>query len=88
MRVIIFLILSILTFSCNRIENTEWKYSNGYYIGDFLHFDSNSFSIVNDTIFFQIKPVAVIVDCHLRITDRVLVIHQINDTIKGYYCSK
>lgn len=88
MHIIVILFLTLISFSCNKIEDTYWKHLNGYYIGDFLNFDSNAFSITNDTIIFQSKPVAVIIEYNLRITDRVLVIRQINDTTKGYYCSK
>ena len=51
MRQIIGMILIILFFSCARIENREWKYHDGFSIGDWIEFDDVGLTIRNDTIF-------------------------------------
>src|SRR5690554_2912853 len=51
MRQIIGMILIILFFSCARIENREWKYQDGFSIGDWIEFDDVGLTIRNDTIF-------------------------------------
>lgn len=59
------LILPILCFlfvSCyysdKDINNTMWKYSEGYYFGDYLQL--NSISLRNVTILMRNKPVGII----------------------------
>jgi len=88
MRQIIGMILIILFFSCARIENREWKYQDGFSIGDWIEFDDVGLTIRNDTIFNKEKPIARIYDYNQRIIDQILIIEALNDTTKGYYCSK
>ncbi len=75
-------------FSCNRIENKAWKYRDGFHIGDWIEFDDTVFLVKNDTIFNRKIPIAKIHDYQNRFVDQILVIEQLNDTIKGFYCSK
>ncbi|MCF6279649.1 MAG: hypothetical protein L3J14_04815 [Flavobacteriaceae bacterium] len=40
--------------SCSSIEDTAWKYRDGFHIGDGITFDSD-FTIKNDTIYILIQ---------------------------------
>ena len=83
------ILLIILSFtSCKRMEDKTWKYSGGFHIGDWLDFDSDSFSIKNDTIYKHATPLAKVYSQSNRLVDQTLVIEKLNDTIKGYYISK
>ena len=63
---IIFLLSFGVISSCGltngRIETQEWKYSEGFHIGDWLDFSNTNLTIKNDTIYSSTKPVAVIVE--------------------------
>ena len=62
MRKIILVIISFFLVSCNYsdedINNTMWKYSEGYYFGDYLQL--NYISLRNDTILMRNKPIGII----------------------------
>lgn len=88
MRQIKLIIFFILLFGCNRIENKKWKYQDGFSIGDWIEFNEVGLFIRNDTIFNKEKPIAKIYDHKERIIDQILIIEELNDTTKGYYCSK
>lgn len=75
-------------FSFNSVEESDWKYRNGYYIGDGLSFHNDYFKIKNDTIFINRAPKAIFNKIELRASDRLLIIRQINGEELGYYCSK
>ncbi|SOS47168.1 hypothetical protein [Tenacibaculum dicentrarchi] len=84
----ILLIFFLAIFSsCDSIENTAWKYRDGFHIGDGITFDS-SFIIKNDTIFSNEIPIAIFVETEFRISDRLLIIKELNGDSKGVYCSK
>lgn len=88
MRRIIGLIFIIILFGCTRIENKGWKYQDGFSIGDWIEFDEKGLTIQNDTIYNKEKPIARIHDYKERVIDQILIIEALNDTTKGYYCSK
>ena len=81
------LLAFILFSACNSIEETNWKYRDGFYIGDVLAFKA-SFTIKNDTIYSKEIPVAIILKNKQRITDRLLMIKAINGDSIGTYVSK
>ncbi len=85
---IILLIYCLATLSsCNSIENTAWKYRDGFHIGDGIKFDS-SLTLKNDTIYSNKNPIAIFVKTKQRITDKLLIIKDINSDSIGTYCSK
>jgi hypothetical protein len=59
---LLFSVLSLLLVSCSYsdkdINNTMWKYSEGYYFGDYLQL--NFISLRNDTILLRNKPFGII----------------------------
>lgn len=73
--------------SCNSTENTFWKYRNGYYIGDVFKF-GKYYKIKNDTIYNNQIPKAVIIKIKTRISDKLMMLKEINGDSIGYYCSK
>ncbi|WP_103865554.1 hypothetical protein [Aquimarina sp. I32.4] len=77
----------ITIISCTSIENTKWKFRNGFYIGDLIIFKS-SHIIKNDTIFSNEIPKAILIEIEQRITDKLLIIKDLNGNALGYYCSK
>lgn len=85
--IILILFSLIITTSCNSIKNTHWKYREGFHIGDVIILDSN-FMLKNDTIYSNKIPVALFVETKLRISDRLLIISNINGELLGSYCSK
>jgi hypothetical protein len=88
MKQLILIFFYFFFLSCNRVDNSKWKYQDGYNIGDFLEFGTDVYSLSNDTILRKSKPIAVVIDNNNRLIDRVLIIRGINDTIRGYYISK
>lgn len=81
------LFCSIICSSCNSIEQTTWKYNNGFYIGDVISFNSY-FTLKNDTIYSKEIPIAIVVNTKQRITDKLLLIKAIHGDSIGSYVSK
>ncbi|MCG8893129.1 hypothetical protein G1K97_02455 [Tenacibaculum finnmarkense] len=77
----------ILFSSCNSIEKAHWKYRDGFHIGDVITFDSH-FSLKNDTIYANKIPIAILVKIKARISDRLLILKDINGNSLGSYCNK
>lgn len=86
-KIVLFVCCLILFISCNSIEDDNWKYIDGFYVGDFMQFDS-PFLLKNDTIFHNQTPKAIFVEIEERLIDRILVIKELNGDSLGYYCSK
>jgi hypothetical protein len=86
-RIALFVCCLVISTSCNSIEDDNWKYIDGFYIRDFMVFDSY-LSIRNDTIFHNQIPKAVVVEVEERLLDRILVIKELDGNSLGYYCSK
>lgn len=58
--ILIMVIISSCTSNSDYIIQNQWKYEDGYYIGDWLSFDSpGNYKISNDTIFKQDTAVAI-----------------------------
>lgn len=57
-----YLLTSLLFTSCavhdEELKKGFWKFGGGYYIGDFLDF--NTYDLRNDTIYFRGKPEAIL----------------------------
>ena len=77
----------IVLTSCNSIEDTNWKYRSGFHIGDGITFNL-SLIIKSDTIFLNSIPEAIFMKIEQRISDRLLIIKELNGEGLGYYCSK
>lgn len=71
-------------------EIQNWKYAGGYHLGDFLNFQSPLITIINDTIYDNIKPVAIFVKVENRIYtgDKILFIKDIKTNRTGEYIAK
>ncbi|MFT5916872.1 MAG: hypothetical protein ACI81T_003382 [Bacteroidia bacterium] len=86
-RIALFVCCLVIPISCNSIEDDNWKYRDGFYVGDFMQFDS-PVSLRNDTIFHNQTPKAVFVEIEERLLDKILVIKELDGSSLGYYCSK
>jgi hypothetical protein len=61
----------LIIVGCNShssIENYEWKYGEGYHIGDFIEFKKPTIYEIDDSnrIFVDKKHIADVVDCSAR----------------------
>lgn len=57
------LVIALCLFSCSEtnekiVTSHQWKYGEGYRIGDWLEFSSSVYTYSNDTIFKNGKPAA------------------------------
>lgn len=91
-KVCLVLIVLICILSCKlnnkQIEELGWKYGEGFHIKDALFF-GDSLTISNDTIFENLKPIAIIVDCNRRIdSSEILEIKSILTNEEGVYYAK
>jgi len=71
-------------------EATFWKYSDGFYIGDYVDFNSKSIKIQNDTIYKIETPIALIIKIKNRtiLGDKLLYIKDIASSKEGIYVGK
>jgi len=83
----ILFVLTILV-SCKKADDLVWKYTDGYYICDWMEFGELGLTIINDTIYSKSKHVATIIDFKNRIVDYELTILSPSGKEKGFYCSK
>jgi hypothetical protein len=82
----------LFVFSCKlnnaQIEKLEWKYSEGYYIGDVITFNEKT-KLKNDTIFINDIPNASMIKSMKRIDgSESLKIKSLVNNKKGYYYAK
>ena len=88
-----FLIISVLS-SCSLdnsfVEKHNWKYEEGFYIGDFVSFDGKRLRLDNDTIYKFDTLVAVIVKTDKRYFNlrSTIEIESIQNRKKGFYIEK
>ena len=66
MRVIFFVLIAVFMTNCssdgNYVRRHQWKYGDGYHIGDWLSFDNpNFFALRHDTLFKQDTATAMLV---------------------------
>lgn len=80
-----FLLTSCKTRS-EYVKQHNWKSGPGFYIGDFLYFNSNYFKTSNDTIYKQDTAIALIIDID-RI-EKELKIESIKNKEIGIYYEK
>lgn len=74
-------LLASCTLSNNEIEEREWKYYEGYRVGDFLYFDGNTYHLKGNDMYKYGQKVAVVV----KATPRKLTIKSINSDSIGVY---
>lgn len=61
--ILLVILLAACTSNSDIISQNNWKYGEGYHIGDWLTFDrSGYYRISNDTIFKQDTAVAIVVE--------------------------
>jgi len=85
-------ILIPLLIACNisndKIEDCNWKYGEGYYIGDWIEFHS-VYSLKNDTIFINDTATALITKSYKRIDGaEVMEIQSLKAKDTGFYFAK
>lgn len=84
-----------LIIACNN-DNKQlkevgfWKYSDGFYIGDYIDFNSKSIKIQNDTIYKVEAPIALIIKIKDRtiLGNKLLHIQDIASNKEGVYVEK
>ena len=77
-----------ISVSCTpSIEKHEWKYGQGFHIGDWLIF-YEYYQLRNDTIFIQDQPRAVIIDDQFSRVDSKFTIKDIQSDSLGVYYRK
>ena len=85
--------IAVMTISCTDkesfVENKNWKYSNGYWFGDFIFFEKKTSRIFNDTLFINEKPFAIIDKIEKRFfADNILNLRSLTENKIGRYCEK
>ena len=66
------------------IKTQEWKHRDGGYVGDWVEFDNNFYSIKKRTIYKKEIAVGKVVFC----LGKMLIIREISTGEKGYYINK
>jgi len=71
-----------------KIKKHWWKYGEGFHIGDVLVLDNKN--LINDTIFINDKPTAIIVDKVYGLigADNKIIIRSVWTNEKGTYHEK
>jgi len=87
-KILFLAILSGCSISNDTIEDYNWKYREGYYIGDWIEFQS-VYSLKNDTIFINDSATALITKSYKRIDgSEVMEIQSITANETGTYFAK
>src|SRR5690554_1852407 len=86
----LFLIIACNNDNKQLKEVVFWKYSDGFYIGDYVDFNSKSIKIQNDTIYKIETPIALIIKIKNRtiLGDKLLYIKDIASSKEGIYVGK
>lgn len=92
MKKLIYILAFLFLTSClsdKQLKESWWKHGDGYYIGDFIHFEN--YDIRNDTLFLENIPKALIIKRKVSIlgfTDRELTIKDLISNETGTYYQK
>lgn len=86
------IILFPLFFSCEinneKIEKLNWKYGDGYHIGDMINF-KNIYKLQGDTIFNRQNPIGLKLSCKKRIDGtEIMKIKSFSSAQTGTYYAK
>lgn len=85
--IILFTGRQFYTISNSYIRKQNWKYSDGFHIGDALNLKKRE--LIGDTIYKENKPIAIIKKRGYRfIIPNYMIIQSIETNETGYYCEK
>ncbi len=66
------------------IQKQQWKYRDGFHLGDWIDFEGNGFELKDNNIYFTEKKLAKIIIC----VGKLLIIASPDKKEFGYYINK
>ena len=84
-----FLLLFLACKNGNALKEAKfWKYSEGFYVGDFLDFNQKDIVVKNDTLYRRHSVIALVGNIDSRLGDKVLQLKDPKTGTTGTYVSK